>query len=275
MAVLTRCSAVRPASDQSRNDRTLFVCCSKLHSAPSPAYRSCQSVHPVNSDVADNEKLACVISCSCVLRFPGCSSCLLPQPVALQIEILALRHQVSVLERSVKRARLTALDRWLWAWLSHHWSAWRARIRLVKPATVIAWQRKEFRLFWTWNYSHGRPGRPALALEVRQLIRRMSRDNPLWGAPKIHGELLKLGIDVSESSVSKYLVLRKGPPSQYWKTFLENHVRSLVSADFLTVSTMRFPDSLRLSGAGTLAPPHSALCGHCSSDRGVDGTATT
>jgi putative transposase len=160
--------------------------------------------------------------------------------VALQIEILALRHQVSVLERSVKRPRLTALDRWLWVWLSHHWSGWRVRIRLVKPATVIAWQRKGFRLFWTWKCRHGRPGRPALELEVRLLIRRMSRENPLWGAPKIHGELLKLGIDVSESSVSKYLVRRKGPPSQHWKTFLENHVKSLVSADFFTVPTMRF-----------------------------------
>ena len=158
----------------------------------------------------------------------------------LQIEILALRHQLNVLQRSVKRPRLSAADRWFWVWLSHHWSSWRRPLKLVKPATVIAWHYKGFRLFWTWKCRHSRPGRPAVALEVRQLIRRMSRENPLWGAPKIHGELLKLGIDISESSVSKYLVRPKGSPSQSWKTFLENHLKSLVSVDFFTVPTIRF-----------------------------------
>jgi putative transposase len=160
--------------------------------------------------------------------------------VALQIEILALRHQLTVLERSVKRPRLSTLDRWLWVWLSHHWSGWRVRIRLVKPATVIAGQHKSFRLFWTWKCHHARPGRPAVALEIRQLIRRMSRENPLWGAPKIHGELLKLGVDISESTVSKYLQRHPGSPSQSWRTFLTNHVKSLVSVDFFTVPTIRF-----------------------------------
>jgi putative transposase len=159
---------------------------------------------------------------------------------ALQVEILSLRHQLSVLERSVKRPRLSALDRWFWAWLSESWSGWRATLKFVKPPTVIAWHRQGFRLFWTWKSRHGQPGRPAVALEVRQLIRRMSRENPLWGAPKIHGELLKLGIQISESSVSKYLVRHKGSPSQTWKTFLENHVKSLVSIDFFTVPTIRF-----------------------------------
>jgi transposase InsO family protein len=159
---------------------------------------------------------------------------------ALQIEILALRHQLCVLERSVKRPRLSAVDRWLWVCLSRGWSGWRAALKFVKPATVIGWQCKGFRLFWTWKCRHGQPGRPAVSCEVRRLIRRMSRENPLWGAPKIHGELLKLGIEISESSVSKYLVRPKGPPSQSWKTFLENHVKSLVSADFFTVPTIRF-----------------------------------
>jgi putative transposase len=160
--------------------------------------------------------------------------------VALQIEILALRHQLNVLERSVKRPRLSALDRWLWVWLSRHWSDWRSRIRIVKPATVIAWQYRRCRLFWTWKCGHGQPGRPVLALELRQLIRHMSRENPLWGAPKIHGELLKLGFEISESTVSKYLVRSHGAPSQSWRTFLENHVKSLVSVDFFTVPTIRF-----------------------------------
>ena len=158
----------------------------------------------------------------------------------MQIEILALRHQLNVLQRSVKRPRLSAVDRWLWVRLSRNWSGWRLALKFLKPTTVIGWHYKGFRLFWTWKSRHGRPGRPAVSLEVRQLIRRMSRQNPLWGAPKIHGELLKLGFDLSETSVSKYLVRRKGSPSQSWKTFLENHVKSLVSVDFFTVPTIRF-----------------------------------
>jgi putative transposase len=158
----------------------------------------------------------------------------------LQIEILALRHQLNVLQRSVKRPRLNAADRWFWAWLSRNWSDWRRVLVLVKADTVIGWQRKGFRLFWTWKSRHGQPGRPALAKDIRQLIRRMSRENPLWGAPKIHGELLKLGFDVSESTVSKYLVRRRGSPSQSWRTFLENHVKDIVSVDFFTVPTIRF-----------------------------------
>jgi putative transposase len=159
---------------------------------------------------------------------------------ALQIEILALRHQLNVLQRSVKRPRLSAVDRWLWVSLSHNWSGWRAAFKLLKPATVLGWHYKGFQLFWTWKCRHGRPGRPTVSLELRQLIRRMSRENPLWGAPKIHGELLKLGFDISETSVNKYLVRRKGSPSPSWKTFLENHVKNLVSVDFFTVPTIRF-----------------------------------
>jgi len=111
---------------------------------------------------------------------------------------------------------------------------------IVKPETVIAWHRKGFRLFWTWKVRHGQPGRPAVPKDVRELIRRMSRENPLWGAPRIHGELLKLGIDVGETSVGKYLVRGRKPPSQTWRTFLENHVKTLVSIDFFTVPTIRF-----------------------------------
>jgi hypothetical protein len=124
--------------------------------------------------------------------------------VAIQVEIFALRHQLNVLERSVKRPRLSAMDRWLWAWLSATWPDWRTALVFVKPETVVGWHRKGFRLFWTWKSRRGRRGRPTVDSETRQLIRRMSRENPLWGAPKIHGELLKIGIEISESSVSKY-----------------------------------------------------------------------
>ncbi len=159
---------------------------------------------------------------------------------ALQVEVLALRHQLGVLHRSVKRPKLTAADRLFWAWLSELWSNWRTALVIVQPETVIAWHRKSFRLFWTWKVRSGNPGRPAVTREVRDLIRRMSRENPLWGAPRIHGELLKLGIDIGETSVSKYMVRRRNPPSQTWRTFLANHLKSLVSVDFFTVPTIRF-----------------------------------
>jgi transposase InsO family protein len=127
-----------------------------------------------------------------------------------------------------------------WVFLSRVWCGWRSALDIFKPATAIAWHRKGFRLFWTWKIRHGRAGRPAVSCEVRDLIRRMSRENPLWGAPHIHGKLLKLGIGISETSVAKYMVRHRKPPSQTWRTFLDNHVRSLVSVDFFTVPTIRF-----------------------------------
>ena len=160
---------------------------------------------------------------------------------ALQLENLALRHQIGVLQRSAKkRPKLVTADRVFWAWLCHVWSDWRSALVIVKPDTVIGWHRKGFRLFWTWKIRRGEPGRPAVAKDTRDLIRKMSRDNPLWGAPRIHGELLKLGIDIGETSVSKYLIRHRKPPSQTWRTFLDNHVKSMVSVDFFTVPTIRF-----------------------------------
>ena len=150
----------------------------------------------------------------------------------LHLENLALRHQLGVLRRSVKRPKLTSADRLLWAWLYEAWSDWRSALVIVKPETVIAWHRKGFRLFWIWRVRHGQPGRPPVSKEIRQLIRKMSRDNPLWGAPRIHGELLKLGIDIGETSVGKYIVHTPKPPSQTWRTFLENQVKTMVSIDF-------------------------------------------
>ncbi|MFL6449983.1 MAG: integrase core domain-containing protein [Bryobacteraceae bacterium] len=140
----------------------------------------------------------------------------------------------------MKRPKLSTTDRMLWVWLSSVWSEWRSSVFIVKAATVIAWHRKGFRLFWTWKVRRRKPGRPMVPREVRELIRIMSRENPIWGAPRIHGELLKLGIDIGETSVSKYMVRRRRPPSQTWKTFLANHVTSMVSIDFFTVPTIRF-----------------------------------
>ena len=158
----------------------------------------------------------------------------------LQLEIIALRHQIGVLQRSVKRPKLTPADRLLWAWLCAVWQDWSSGVFIMKASTVLGWHRTGFRLFWTWKIRRGKRGRPTVPKEVRELIRTMSRENALWGAPRIHGELLKLGIDIGETSVSKYLVRSRKPPSQTWRTFLENHLQSLVSVDFFTVPTIRF-----------------------------------
>ena len=167
-------------------------------------------------------------------------SSILRSRAALELENLALRHQIGVLQRCArKRPKLILLDRLLWAWLSRVWSDWRSALAIVQPETVIAWHRGSFRLFWAWKIRRGQPGRPTLSREVRDLIRRMCCENPTWGAPRIHGELLKLGINVGESSVSKYMVRSRKPPSQTWRTFLENHAKQLVSIDFFTVPTIR------------------------------------
>src|SRR5215469_11610878 len=160
---------------------------------------------------------------------------------ALELENVALRHQICVLQRSAKkRLRLTPADRLFWVVLSRIWTEWRAALAIVQPETVIAWHRKGFRLFWTWKVRRGKPGRPGVPREVRDLIRRISRENPLWGAPHIHGELLKLGIEIGETSVAKYMFRPRKPPSQTWRTFLHNHRKTMVSVDFFTVPTIRF-----------------------------------
>ena len=160
---------------------------------------------------------------------------------ALELENLALRHQIGVLQRSAaRRPKLTPWDRLLWIGLSRLWRDWYSALAIVRPETVVSWHRAGFRLFWTWKVRRGQPGRPVISHEVRHLIRKMCRENPSWGAPRIHGELLKLGIHVAESSVSKYMLRCRKPPSQTWRTFLANHVQQLVSIDFFTVPTIRF-----------------------------------
>jgi len=146
---------------------------------------------------------------------------------SLQAEIVALRHELGVLERSKRRrVPLRVTDRLLWVTRCRLWPEWRKAVVLVKPATVIAWHRKGFRRYWRWKSHHRRSGRPVTSEEIRKLIREMSCRNVLWGAPRLHGELLKLGIEVSQATVAKYMIKRRKPPSQTWRTFLENHLKN-------------------------------------------------
>ena len=146
-----------------------------------------------------------------------------------------------VLQRSSRphKLRLGWADRVLWVWLSRVWNDWRSALLIVKPETVVAWHRRGFRFYWTWK-SRRCEGRPTVLAEVRDLIRQMSLANPRWGAPRIHGELLKLGIQISQGTVAKYMVRHKKPPSQTWRTFLKNHAKDLVSIDFFVVPTITF-----------------------------------
>ena len=153
-------------------------------------------------------------------------------------EVLALRHQLQVVQRSQRRRhRLGRADRWFWAWLSHVWSGWRTALVIVKPETVVAWHRTGFRLFWAWK-SRRRTGRPPAPRDVRALIRKVARENPLWGAPRIHGELLKLGVQVSQATIAKYIRRPATPPSQSCRTFVATHVDPIVAADFFVVPTV-------------------------------------
>ena len=150
---------------------------------------------------------------------------------SLQLENLALRHQLTVYQRS---------DRLFWAWLSRLWSGSRGALMFVQPRTVIAWQRKRFRDHWARLSGKTKPGRPSTSAKIRQLIRRMSKANPHWGSPRIVGELAKIGIVVAKSTVEKYMVRKRKPPSPTWRAFLSNHAKDLVSIDFFVVPTVRF-----------------------------------
>ena len=160
--------------------------------------------------------------------------------LALQLEIVALCHQVAVYQRIVSRPRLHATDRLFWVWLSRLWSGWQDALMFVQPRTVIAWQKKRFHDYWRRFSQRGQPGRPAIAKEIRALIQDMWRLNPTWGAPRIVGDLRKLGIDVAKSTVEKYRPPLRKPPSPTWKAFLHNHVKDLVACDFFTVPTVTF-----------------------------------
>jgi hypothetical protein len=160
--------------------------------------------------------------------------------VALVAENLALRQQINVLRRTApKRPRFGSIDRLIFVGLFRGLSTARDALAIVQPATVIRWHRAGFRAYWRWK-SRARGGRPTVPLEVRRLIRAMSLANPLWGAPRMHGELLKLGIDVGQTSVTKYMARRRRPPSQGWRTFLRNHADGIVAMDLFVVPTISF-----------------------------------
>lgn len=160
--------------------------------------------------------------------------------LSLQFEIVALRHQIMVYKRSAPRPRIKRGDRIFWSWIARHWSGWRTAVVIVQPATVIAWQRKRFRDHWAELSNRGKPGRPPVSKEIIDLIRKMSEANVGWGSPRIVGELRKLRSGVAKSTVEKYRVRSRKPPSPTWKSFLNNHAKDMVSIDFLVVPTLRF-----------------------------------
>ena len=160
----------------------------------------------------------------------------------LFIENLALRQQLAIYKQKKKRPKICMKDRLFWIILSRLWENWRDALIIVKPETVIGWHRKGFKLFWKFKSRKRRPGRPLIDKKTRKLIENMAKDNPLWGAPRLHGELTKLGIDVCEKTVSNIIrKIRKGkPPSQTWRTFIKNHMHNTYAIDFFTVPTATF-----------------------------------
>ncbi len=160
--------------------------------------------------------------------------------ISLQMEIAALRHQLSVYQRTGQRPRVKPSDRILWSYIAKVHRGWKAFLVFVQPRTVTQWQKRRFRDHWRRLCQSGKPGRPKVPKEVRNLIRRISKANPGWGSPRIVGELRKLGIEVVQSTVDKYRIRPSHPPSLSWKAFLKNHVRDLVSIDFFIVPTVRF-----------------------------------
>src|SRR5690348_14613540 len=158
----------------------------------------------------------------------------------LEAENAILRHQLIVLRRKLKgRARLTNNDRWFFVQMYRWFPSILTVVTIVQPETLVRWHRAGFRRYWRWK-SNVRGGRPRIEMELRALIRQMSAENQLWGAPRIHGELLKLGFSVAQSTVAKYMVKRRGPPSQGWKTFLRNHALDIAAMDLFAVPTIGF-----------------------------------
>jgi len=157
------------------------------------------------------------------------------------LEVLALRQQVAVFKRRQPRPRLRSSDRLFWTTLRRLWSGWKDVLVVVKPETVVGWHRSGFRLYWRWRSRH-RAGRPKITDEIRGLVRRLAEENANWGAPRIHGELLKLGFVISERAVARYLrrFRRRGDPVKAWFTFLRNHREAMVAFDFFTVPTATF-----------------------------------
>src|SRR3989441_11654140 len=165
---------------------------------------------------------------------------LFKSPRRLEAENLFLRHQLSIALRRVPlRLRLRGSDRALLVWMTRLWPSLLGAAQVVQPETILRWHRAGFTAYWRWK-SRKRAGRPKIDRELRDLIRRMSRENPLWGASRIHGELLMLGFEVAQSTVSKYMARPPKPPSQTWKTFLRNHAEAIAAIDMCVVPTLTF-----------------------------------
>jgi len=150
-----------------------------------------------------------------------------------------LRQQLAILQRARPRPKLRNRDRLFWVVLSRLWNGWQSVLLIVSPATVVRWHRQGFQYYWRWK-SRRRPGRPAIAPQLRRLIARMSKDNPLWGAPRIQAELRLLGHDLAPSTVAKYMARGRKPPSPTWRSFLKNHVGDIAAVDFFTIPTAFF-----------------------------------
>ena len=176
------------------------------------------------------------LMCFCLTLFAA----VLKSKSRLEAENAILRHQLIVLQRSFHgRARLTNGDRLFFVLLYRWFPSVLKVVTIVRPQTVVRWHRAGFRRYWRWK-SRSLGGRPQIDADLRALIRRMSRENPLWGAPRIHGELLKLGFEVAQSSVAKYMVTRRGPPAQGWRSFLRNHAPDIAAMDLFVVPTIGF-----------------------------------
>ncbi len=157
----------------------------------------------------------------------------------IAFENLALRQQMAIFQRTVRRPKIQSTDRLFWICLRKIWKDWKSALLIVRPETVLDWHRTRFKGYWFRLSRHKNPGRPPTKADIRKLVKTMAETNIGWGAPRIHGELLKLGIKVSERTVSRLMPKQKAPPSQTWRTFLDNHVRDLVSIDFFTVPTAK------------------------------------
>jgi hypothetical protein len=161
--------------------------------------------------------------------------------LTLSAKNLALHQQLIVLNRSIKRPQIKTKDRLFWIILYLFWNNWQASLIILKPDTIVGWHKKGFKLFWRWKSRSKSPGRPWINHEIRNLIHKMAMANPLWGAPRIHGELLKLGLEISERTISNLIPRHpRKPSSQTWRAFLKNHMTNTVSIDFFTVPTINF-----------------------------------
>jgi hypothetical protein len=188
----------------------------------------------------------------------------------LEAENLLLRHQLTIaLRRAPPRFRLLGSDRALLGWMTRFWPSLLDAVQVVQPETILRWHRAGFRAFWRWK-SRNKAGRPRIDRGLRDLIKRMSSENPLWGASRIHGELLMLGFEVAQSTVSKYMMRPSRPRSQTWKTFLQNHAEAIAAVDMCVVPTLTFeclPSSWARPSTATV------VRGNTASDSRVAGAA--